>query len=400
MDLKMEVYTQSLELIGVLEIQRSIIWEDKAFTAGSFSVESLITDDSKALLVPENIIWIEGETAGIIEYVHEEAGKNGPYIVVKGATLTGILGRRILWGRYDLTGTPPAIMRSLVNDCAVSPTRGDTQARKIPGLVLKDAPSGGDSIRMQKTGGTLLEALEQLGETYGVAFGVSFNPSVPQMEFWTRWGQTRSVNQTANDPVFYSTELDDVLSSEYSYSSQDYRNTALVAGEGEGNDRVMVVVESDVPKPPTPPTPTQYTITLSVDPAGGGTATGGGTYNEGQSVTVQATPSTNYTFTGWKENGAVVSTNAAYTFQATGNRTLTAVFAVVATNYTVTLLADPTNGGTVSGGGTYPEGTQATVSAAPANGYRFVAWMESPGPDWGIVGAGEIGAAHIGGKGD
>ena len=35
MDLKMEVYTPSLELVGLLEIQRSVIWEEKAFSAGS-----------------------------------------------------------------------------------------------------------------------------------------------------------------------------------------------------------------------------------------------------------------------------------------------------------------------------------------------------------------------------
>lgn len=379
MDLKMDVYTPSLELVGILEVHRSVIWEEKAFGAGSFSVDSLITTESKTLLVPGNIVWISGETAGVIEYVQEQHGKDGPYITVKGPDLTGILGQRILWGQYNLTGTAPSIMHSLVNDCCINPTRGETEARKIPGLVSLEAAAGGDSIRIQKTGGTLLEALEELGAAFGVAFGVRFNPAIPRMEFWTRWGQNRSVDQTVNDPVFYSTELDDVLSSEYSYSSQDYCNTALVAGEGEGNNRVMVVVESDVPEPPTPPTPTQYTITLSVDPAGGGTTTGGGTYNEGQSVTVQATPSTNYTFTGWKENGSVVSTNSAYTFQATGDRALTAVFAAVVTNYTVTLLADPTNGGTVSGGGTYPEGTQATVSAAPASGYRFVAWMEDGG---------------------
>lgn len=376
MDLKMDVYTQSIELIGMLNIQKSIIWEDKAFTAGSFSVESLISDESKALLVPENIIWIEGETAGIIEYISKESGKDGPYITAKGSTLTGILARRILWGRYDLTGTPPAIMHQLVNDCCINPTRGNAEARKIPGLVLLDAPTGGESVRVQKTGGTLLEALEQLGETYGVAFGVRFNPAVPQMEFWTRLGQNRSINQTANDPVFYSTELDDVLSSEYSYSSQDYRNAALVAGEGEGNDRVMVVVESDVPEPPTPPEPVTYIITLSVDPQGGGVASGGGTVSDGASVTVTAAPSTNYTFSGWRENGEIVSTNATYTFSATRDRALTAAFSAYAPVYTITAAIDPSGSGTVTGAGQYREGATVTLAAAPADGYEFSGWQE------------------------
>lgn len=304
MGLKMEVYTPALELVGLLEAHRSVIWEEKAFWAGSFSVDALITPESKSLLVPDNIIWIEGDTAGIIQYAHEEAGPTGPYLTVKGPNLTGILNTRILWGRYDLSGTPPAVMHSLVNDCCVNPTRGDTINRKIPGLVLLDPPAGGESIRVQKTGGYLLAALEELGAAYGVAFGVRFNPSVPRMEFWTRWGQDRSVSQTTNDPVFYSTELDDVLSSEYSYNAQDYRNVALVAGEGEGGDRVMVTVNADVAPAPIPPTPeTKYTITLSVDPEGGGTVTGGGEYEEGNQATVTATPNEGYRFVHWIDGG-------------------------------------------------------------------------------------------------
>lgn len=246
MDLKMEVYSPALELLGLLEIQNSVIWERKAFSAGSFSVEALITEESKALLVPENIIWIAGEDAGIIEYIQEEVGENGPYITVKGCDLTGILARRILWGRYDLSGPVPALMYQLVDDCCIHPTRGDVEARIIPNLRLSDVPAGGTSIRTQKTGGSLLEALELMGEAYQVPFGVRFVPEVPCMEFWARPGVNRSVHQTVNEPVFYSTELDDVLSSEYSYNAQDYRNVALVAGEGEGEERTAVTVELDV----------------------------------------------------------------------------------------------------------------------------------------------------------
>ena len=62
----------------------------------------------------------------------------------------------------------------------------------------------------------------------------------PQMEFWARPGVDRSVHQSVLEPFFYSTELDDVLSSQYSYDSGNYRNIALVAGEGEGDGRVLV----------------------------------------------------------------------------------------------------------------------------------------------------------------
>lgn len=384
MDLKMEVYTPALELIGFLEIQKSVIWEEKAFAAGSFSVESLITDESLSMLQPENIIWIESETAGIIEYVQEEAGENGPYITVKGHTLTGILDRRILWGLYSLKGTPPDIMHYLVDDCCIHPTRGNVEARKIPGLVMMDAAAGGVEIQFQKTGGSLLDALNALGETYGVAFGVRFNPAVPQMEFWTRWGNDRSIYQSENDPVLYSTELDDVLSSEYLYNSQDYRNVALVAGEGEGADRVFVTVEHedetpDVPMPPVPPEPPvaeKYTVTLLVDPAGGGSASGGKTVAAGVSITVTAAPSDGYEFVGWQENGITVSVSQSYTFTVTANRILTAVFAAIIPTCTVTVIVDPAGYGTVTGAGRYKEGDTVTLKAAAGDGYQFTEWRE------------------------
>ncbi len=333
MELKMEVYSPALELLGLLEIQKAVIWEDKAFSAGTFSVDSLLTNESRSLLQKENIIWIEGETAGSIEYIHSETGPDGPYLSVKGRLLTGILDRRVLWGRYDLSGTPAAIMTRLVDDCAVNPTRGDIEARKIPNLTLADVPSGGNSIRIQKTGGSLLTALEELGETYNVAFGVRFLPQVPRMEFWTRPGVNRSIHQNGNDPVFYSTELDDVLSSEYTYNSQNYRNVALVAGEGEGDARTYITVTGNgggdaptPPEPPGPPAPTKYTVTVSVDPSGSGTVTGAGLYEEGAQATVTATAADGYKFTKWTVDGQEVGTGDSYTFTVTGDVEIVAVF--------------------------------------------------------------------------
>lgn len=382
-DLKMEVYSPALELLGFLEIHNSVIWTEKAFAAGSFSVEALITPETLALLQPENIIWIEGDTAGIIEYVDESADKDGPYITVKGYTLTGILDRRILWGRYDMSGTPPEIMHSLVNDCCINPTRGNIEARKIPGLVLLDAPAGGESVRIQRTGSNLLDTLGELGETYGVAFGVRFNAEIPRMEFWTRWGRNLTVHQSDKPQVFYSTELDDVLESEYTYNSQDYRNVSLIGGEGEGNDRVYVTVEEDIEEtpdtpvnPPTPPEPQKYTVALLVDPEGGGTASGGKTVAAGVSVTVTAVPSAGYTFSGWRENGNIVSTSASYTFTVNSDRTLTAVFAASIPVYTVTATIDPAGSGTVTGAGQYQESAQATITATPGEGYTFSGWKE------------------------
>jgi hypothetical protein len=45
--------------------------------------------------------------------------------------------------------------------------------------------------------------------------------------------------------------------------------------------------------------------------------------------------------------------------------------------YTVAVSANPSNGGLVSGGGTYDENTSRTVTATAYSGYRFVNWTEN-----------------------
>ena len=122
---------------------------------------------------------------------------------------------------------------------------------------------------------------------------------------------------------------------------------------------------------------TQYNVTVSANPSFGGTVTGGGTYNQGQSCTVTATANSGYTFTNWTENGAVVSTQANYTFTVNSNRNLVANFQAQPQNYTITVSANPRDGGTVTGGGTYQQGQSCTVSATANTGYTFTNWTEN-----------------------
>lgn len=116
--------------------------------------------------------------------------------------------------------------------------------------------------------------------------------------------------------------------------------------------------------------------TITVKAGTGGSVSGGGTYEEGTSVTVKATASSGYRFSRWTEGGATVSSNASYTFTVTQNRTLTAVFSKILPSYRITVTASPANGGTVSGGGSYESGRSATVRATPAADFLFVEWQE------------------------
>ena len=86
-------------------------------------------------------------------------------------------------------------------------------------------------------------------------------------------------------------------------------------------------------------------IIANASPSAGGTVTGAGNVTAGSTVTLQATPQSAYTFSSWTENGAVVSTNATYSFTASGDRTLTANFVpTISSNLSVQIQQPVANG--------------------------------------------------------
>ncbi len=118
-----------------------------------------------------------------------------------------------------------------------------------------------------------------------------------------------------------------------------------------------------------------YTITASAYPTAGGTVSGGGTYNEGASVTLTATASTGYNFVNWTKNGSVVSTSPTYSFTASASGYYVANFQ--AYTYSVYVIVNNTSYGSATGEGSYAYGSTVTLTATPYTGYHFVEWVKN-----------------------
>ncbi len=71
----------------------------------------------------------------------------------------------------------------------------------------------------------------------------------------------------------------------------------------------------------------RYTVNLVAEPQEGGTVAGGGVYLFGDEATITAQASDCYLFTGWYEDGLLVSERAEYSFTVDGDRELEARFA-------------------------------------------------------------------------
>lgn len=121
-----------------------------------------------------------------------------------------------------------------------------------------------------------------------------------------------------------------------------------------------------------------FTINASSNPNNSGTISGSGTYNYGQTCTLTATPNPGYTFLRWTKNGTQVSSNEAYSFTVTEAASFVAHFQL--NNYVISISSNPSNGGTVSGGGAFHYGDNCTVTATTNYGFSFINWTENGNP--------------------
>ena len=137
---------------------------------------------------------------------------------------------------------------------------------------------------------------------------------------------------------------------------------------------ILISCSSDSPEDVITPT-TNYTLAVASS-EGGSVSTTGGTYEGGTKLSITATASEGYEFSGW--TGSTETSNV-INITLNTNITITANFElieVVETQFTATIIAG--NGGTVSTpGGTLNEGTVLSITATPNDGYEFIGWTGS-----------------------
>ena len=109
---------------------------------------------------------------------------------------------------------------------------------------------------------------------------------------------------------------------------------------------------------------------LQTNSAQGGTVSGSGTYEYGLDANISAFADEGYTFIGWQGEGVDNPASPNATVAITEDRNVTAIFSRDIYNLSV----ETSTGGSVTGGGNFYYGYNASLSAIASSGYEFQNW--------------------------
>lgn len=223
--------------VGIIENPTSAIWTRRYQQPGDFELYFPATADLLALLADDFFITREdAPEAMIVEHIEIITNaEEGNYILVSGRGAECIIGRRIVLEQTTVSGRVDAAAYRLIQENAVAPADA---ARALP-LAMNAPDVSTATARAQYTGTNLLEAVEGICKAHGLGFrcvGDATEEGIAlRMELLN--GTDRSESQEENSPVIFSAEYENLLSSSYVMDTTDYKNVAIVAGEGEGKAR-------------------------------------------------------------------------------------------------------------------------------------------------------------------
>lgn len=230
----------TFENIGEVNQYDSLIWPDKFNGYASFELWAPITEENSEYFKKGNILWCGGDNAAVVEIVKSAIDDKGTKTFnVKGRTLEMFLTTRIIWGTYNASNKyASTAMYDIVNQNCISPTN---TSRKIPHLECAEDKQLGGKMSVQRTGGEVYDALTTIAGSKDLGFNILFRPKEEKLIFEVVAGVDRTIEQSEVDPVEFSTDLEDILSSSYYTNNQDEKNVAFIQGEGDGASRVSQI---------------------------------------------------------------------------------------------------------------------------------------------------------------
>lgn len=238
---------KDMNIKKIIENYKSAIWTERFYESGDFELYIPATvEDIEALNFDSQgrtqyICRADDTTrCGMIESVNITTdAEEGNFITVKGRTLEAILFRRVVLSQVTFTGSALKTIEMLIKKSLEAPTDA---RRAINNLTFKNSVSAGTDqpLSTQYSGDNVGEAVEAICKTLIIGYRANFDLENKAIELEIYEGTDRTTYQSAVPPVIFSNDFNNLLSSSYGVDVTDWKNNALVVGEGEGTNRMRV----------------------------------------------------------------------------------------------------------------------------------------------------------------
>ena len=322
-----------------------------AFGAGSYAV----VGDNGKILTSINLTTWQTRTSGVSGTINGLAFANHLFVGVAATNAIITSSDGITWAKRSVAGT-------VTNLNAVAFGAGTWVALGASGTVLSSSDGTIWTARSSGTGNDL-QALAFSNSVFLAVGSYGTILTSPNGLDWTvRTSGTGSDLKTvafgngvwlaagANSTVLVS--QDNGVSWQVSQPDlPQFSDTDVFAGAVYANG--VFILSGTEPGLATPSTIPSFSANPVVQPPGGGTVSGGGTFVQGTATTVTATALAGHHFLFWSEHGVQVSSSATYTFVMTASRTLAAHFAADGDDLANWVLRTPELSGAAYGNNMY-----------------------------------------------
>lgn len=227
-------------VVDIVDTFQSVIWNIQFFGVSDFELQVAGTAKNIAALQVDKLLvrdidMGDNEYHNVMMIESRELSYDIDYgwiLTCRGSGIKKIVGRRIIWNQTNLNGSVEKGIRNIINNNIINPK---TTSRKITNFVLDTLNGYTDTFDVQLLGENIADWLENVGQLYGIGWDVYIKNN--KYVFSLKKGTDRTFNQNSVTPVIFSPEYDNLLSSTYTYEKNDYRNAALIGGEGNGTNQ-------------------------------------------------------------------------------------------------------------------------------------------------------------------
>lgn len=242
------VLNTNFEPVKVVDTFESFIWTDRYSECGDFELYCYMDPALLEYLRQDYYLWInDSEHLMIIEELEIVSdAENGNHLKVTGRSLESILDRRIIWGEKNFTGSLQDAVKVMLEENVIAPS---IEERKISNFIFEESSDSkviNMVIDVQCTGDDLYSVIKSLCEKNKIGFKIILNDN-NQFVFSLYAGTDRTYTQSDNPYVVFSPKYDNVINSNYFMSVTNYKNVALIAGEGDHwtSRKTAIVGEAD-----------------------------------------------------------------------------------------------------------------------------------------------------------